>query len=125
LKSVLIDSDVLIEVSRARNQEVLERWYKLIDSVTVPLCSPVSIAELWHGARQQEESVLKALFTALTCIPIEVEIGERAGEYLRQYEKSHIVELGDALIAATAVIHKAELWTRNRKHFPMKDIAFY
>ena len=69
--------------------------------------------------------MLKALFTALTCIPIEVEIGERAGEYLRQYEKSHIVELGDALIAATAVIHKAELWTRNRKHFPMKDIAFY
>jgi predicted nucleic acid-binding protein len=35
------------------------------------------------------------------------------------------VELSDALIAATASIHGLELWTRNKKHYPMKEIHFY
>ena len=48
-----------------------------------------------------------------------------AGKYLRQYAKSHPVELADALIAATVSAHKVELWTRNRKRYPMKGIAFF
>jgi predicted nucleic acid-binding protein len=39
----------------------------------------------------------------------------------RQFHASHAVELGDALIAATASVHTLRLWTRNRKHFPMRD----
>ncbi len=89
------------------------------------LCSPVTVAEIWHGARAHEHKSLSALFAAMTCIPIDAEIGRRAGDYLRQYAKSHHVELGDALIAATVSIHKVELWTRNRRHYPMKDLAFY
>jgi len=38
---------------------------------------------------------------------------------------SHAVELGDALIAAAAVASRAELWTRNRKHYPMKEAVFF
>ena len=37
----------------------------------------------------------------------------------------HGVELGDALIAATAVANSAELWTRNRKHYSMKELSFF
>lgn len=44
---------------------------------------------------------------------------------MRQFAKSHRLELADALIAATASIHKLKLWTRNRRHYPMKDIAFF
>jgi predicted nucleic acid-binding protein len=69
--------------------------------------------------------VLSALFAVLTCIPIDLEIGEQAGQYLKQYAKSHSVELADALIAATAAVHKADLWTRNRRHYPMTDLSFY
>jgi hypothetical protein len=58
-------------------------------------------------------------------VPIDSQIGVRAGEYLRQFAKSHCVELGDALIAATVSIHKLELWTRNRRHYPMGDVAFF
>jgi predicted nucleic acid-binding protein len=104
LKSVLIDSDILIEVSRARDDVILARWKDLSQSVNPLLCSPVTVAEVWHGARP---------------------FGHCAGDYLRQYAKSHPVELGDALIAATASVHKLDLWTRNRRHYPMKDIAFY
>jgi predicted nucleic acid-binding protein len=83
------------------------------------------VAEIWHGAREREHAALNALFGALTCVPIDAEIGRRAGDYLHLYAKSHSVELGDALIAATASIHELALWTRNRKHYPMRDLSFY
>lgn len=125
MKSVLIDSDVLIEVSRARDTAILARWDQLSRGDIPLLCSPVTIAELWHGARPQEHSALNALFAAIRAIPIDAIIGIRAGEYLRLFSKSHHLELGDALIGATASIHDLELWTRNRRHYPMKDVAFY
>ncbi len=125
MKSVLIDSDVLSEVSRARDAALLSRWDELSRSSAALLCSPVTVAEIWHGARPHEHRTIEALFAALDCIPIDTEIGKRAGDYLRQYAKSHHVELGDALIAATASLHQLELWTRNRRHYPMKDIDFY
>jgi predicted nucleic acid-binding protein len=125
LKSLLIDSDILIEVSRARDEALLARWDALSLSKTALFCSPVTIAELWHGARPQEYRTLEVLFAALNCVPIEAQIGQRAGDYLRQFAKSHHVELGDALIAATASVHNLGLWTRNRRHYPMKGIAFY
>jgi len=125
LKSVLIDSDILIEVSRARDDAILVRWDELSRSDIPLFCSPVTVAELWHGARPQEHRTLNALFAAIQCIPIDTRIGICAGEYLRQYAKSHHVELGDALIAASVSLHNLALWTRNRKHYPMKDIVFY
>lgn len=125
MKSVLIDSDILIEVTRARDDAILLRWDELSRVETPLLCSPVTVAELWHGARTQEHRALHTLFVAIHCIPIDAEIGIQAGEYLRLYAKSHHVELGDALIAATVSLHNLALWTRNRKHYPMKDIAFY
>jgi predicted nucleic acid-binding protein len=35
------------------------------------------------------------------------------------------MKIGDALIAAAAAQHRAALWTRNRKHFPMLEIDFF
>jgi predicted nucleic acid-binding protein len=122
--TVLVDSDVLIEVTRARDAATLERWADLAESDDVVLCTPISVAELWHGARPSEHKVLRDLFHALVCVPLDAETGTQAGEYLRAYHKSHGVELGDALIAAAAVHHNATLWTRNRKHYPMA-LAFY
>jgi predicted nucleic acid-binding protein len=63
------------------------------------------------GARQQEDRILQALFAAVPSIPIDAEIGQRAGAYLGQLAKSHGVELGDALIAATASLHELHVWT--------------
>ena len=125
MKAVLIDSDILIEVARARDHFILARWDELSHSDAALLCSPVTIAELWHGARPHEYKALESLFASMTTIPIDAEAGRRAGEYLRRYAKSHRIELGDALIAATAAIHKVQLWTRNRRHYPAKDVAFY
>jgi len=125
VSSVLIDSDVLIEVSRARDRAILSRWDELGRGANRLACSPVTVAEIWHGARAHEKSVLDGLFSALDCVPIDEEIGKRAGAYLRDFAKSHAVELGDALIAATASVHGLSLWTRNRRHYPMKDVVFF
>jgi predicted nucleic acid-binding protein len=123
--TILVDSDILIEVLRGRDAAILASWAALSESDDVVLCSPVSLAELWHGARAHEHEALTALFSALVCVPVDAETGRRAGVYLRTYHKSHAVELGDALIAATAVQQNALLWTRNQKHYPMKETRFY
>jgi predicted nucleic acid-binding protein len=125
MKAILIDSDILIEVSRGRDAEVIRRWDELSMSETVLLCSPVSVAELWHGARSADYPILDRLFSALNCLSIDAATGRRAGEYLRKYSKSHGVELGDALIASSACLHDLSIWTRNRKHYPMKDVNFF
>ena len=123
--TVLVDSDVLIEVTRNRNSDLLARWLELGASDDVVLYSPVTAAELWAGALPREEKPLRELFRALDCAPIDEAVGTRAGAYLRQYRRSHSVQMGDALIAASAVENEAALWTRNRKHFPMKEIVFF
>jgi predicted nucleic acid-binding protein len=125
MTAVLVDSDILIEVSRGRNADIVARWMELSDSDGAVLYSPVSVAELWAGARPKEYEALRKLFLALTCAPIDEAVGHQAGIYLRQYRRSHAVEVADALIAAGAMANGAELWTRNRKHYPMKEITFF
>jgi predicted nucleic acid-binding protein len=123
--TVLVDSDILIEVSRGRNAEIVSKWIDLSNSDSAVLYSPVSVAELWAGARAREYDALNNLFRALTCTPIDEEVGRQAGDYLRKYRRSHGVEVAATLIAASAVANRAELWTRNRKHYPMKEVSFF
>ena len=123
--TVLTDSDILIEVSRGRDKTMVSQWLELGQSDALILYSAVSAAELRAGARPPEYTALDALFDSLLCVPIDAALGRRAGEYLRRYRRSHAVELGDALIAASAVERGARLWTRNRKHYPMPELAFY
>jgi predicted nucleic acid-binding protein len=122
---VLIDSDVLIELFRGRNREISARWIELRESDAPIVYSPITSAEIWRGARASEAPTIAAAFAALTCIPIDTVIGKRAGEYLARFHASHGMEIGDAFIAATSSVHELRLWTRNRKHFPMRDIDYF
>jgi hypothetical protein len=121
---ILVDSDILIEVLRGRNEEVLSRWVALADSGEVILYSPVTSAEIWAGARPDEEAQIARLFRPLLCATMDAECGKLAGRFLRQFGKSHGLEIADALIAASAHLLQAQLWTRNRKHYPMQELSF-
>lgn len=123
--NVLVDSDILIEVSRGRDAEIVARWSELSESDSSILFSPISVAELWAGARTQEDTILNNLFRTMTCATVNAEIGQRAGAYLQRFRKSHGLEIADAFIAASAAFNKAQLWTRNRKHYPMKDVTLF
>ena len=122
---VLVDSDILIEVSRGRDKEIVSRWIALSRSNAIVLCSPVSVAELWASARPREHTTLENLFSAVTCTSIDREIGRQAGAFLHKYRKSHGVEIADALVAASAMANHAQLWTRNKKHYPMAEVSFF
>jgi predicted nucleic acid-binding protein len=123
--TVLIDTDIAIEVLRARDQLILSKWSALVLSGAVVLYSPVTAAEVWAGAFPREHQLISRFFRPLICIATDYEAGQLAGEFLRKYARSHSVEIADALIAAAAVQSGAALWTRNRKHYPMPSLNFH
>lgn len=123
--NVFLDTDIAIEVQRARDQALLLRWSELVGSGAAILCSPVVAAEIWAGVRQQEHQLIAKFFRSLNCVVADYETGQIAGAFLNKYARSHSLELPDALIAAAAIQHQAALWTRNRKHYPMPQLTFY
>ncbi|MGA2851858.1 MAG: type II toxin-antitoxin system VapC family toxin [Terracidiphilus sp.] len=123
--SVFVDSDILIEILRARDQQILSVWESLGKNEMVLLYSPISAAEVWAGARPNEHGRTIRLLRPMLCTPIDYETGRLAGEFLLQFSKSHNLKIGDALIAAGAILHQASLWTRNLKHYPMPQLTLF
>lgn len=123
--SVLVDTDIVIEIQRGRDQQIAAKWASLIASGAIIFYSPVVAAETWAGTRPQERTLVQSFFHSLVCLPADDETGKLAGDFLHDYARSHSVEVPDALIAAAAIQHNAALWTRNRKHYPMPGLTFY
>lgn len=121
--SVLLDTDIVIEIQRGNDPQIRAKWGSLVASGIALLYSPVVAAETWAGARPQEHMLMESFFDALTCLPTDYETGRLAGDLMRKFAKSHGLEIPDALIAATAIQHSAALWTRNRKHYPMPQLT--
>jgi predicted nucleic acid-binding protein len=124
LAEILLDSDVIIAWLRGYDP-FAELIPKLLEEGNVMTWTPVSVAEIFAGARKGEENQLESLFLVLEALTLPPEIGRKAGHYLSAYSRSHGVELGDALIAAAAYFNSIPLWTLNKKHYPMKDIRFF
>jgi predicted nucleic acid-binding protein len=122
---VLLDTDVVIEILRTRNPGILDSWNELASNAADVLISPITSAEVWAGAWPQERTTTEEFLLSMTCVPIDYEIAQIAGSFLRQFSKSHGLKIGDALIAASAIQHKAALWTRNRKHYPMPQLTLF
>jgi predicted nucleic acid-binding protein len=123
LPKILLDSDVIIEWLRGHPPYV-EQIATLIEQHAELFWTSVSVAEIYAGLRKNEEEVVANLFLLLEPVEITIEIGKKAGRYLNAYSKSHGVELGDALIASCATTEGLELWTLNKKHYPMRDVRF-
>jgi hypothetical protein len=123
--SVLIDTDIVIEVLRGRNERVSSRWLFVSDSSEILLVSPITLTEVRAGAFEREQDAIANFFAPLTFVPVDERIGQLAGDYLRRYGKTHGLMIADALIAASAVLSNSALWTRNRKHYPMPEVEIY
>jgi predicted nucleic acid-binding protein len=123
--TVLLDSDVVIQILRSRDQDTLARWLNLANANLITQYSPITLAEIWAGARPEEHAQINRFFLPLDCIPPDHDIGKLAGKFLHRFAKSHSLKIGDALIAATAVHTDAHLWTHNRKHYPIPELTFY
>lgn len=120
-RSILVDSDVLIDHLR-KERHALAFLSSEIDKGSFLFASVISRIEILAGMRKGEEDAVNRLFELLIPIQVDEAIADRAGDYLRKYTKSHGLNIGDAVIAATAGELSLNLATLNVKHYCMKDI---
>jgi predicted nucleic acid-binding protein len=121
MAQLLIDSDVLIDYLRDRAEAVT-----YLESLVPPLSiSAITVAELYAGVRDgAERATLDQFIDSFQVVAIDKDIATRAGIIRRDFGKSHGTGLADAIIAATAELHQANLVTLNSKHFQMiKDVV--
>jgi predicted nucleic acid-binding protein len=123
-KSLLIDSDVLIDHLR-KEREAFDFLSNELEGASLLFISVISRTEILAGIRKGEEDAVAALFDVLTPVDVDMAIADRAGDYLRKHVKSHALSIGDAIIAATCREMGLALVTRNVKYYPMKDIAIH
>ena len=118
LKSVLFDTDVMVDFLRGHPRAVA-----LVKShASAVSLSSIVVAELYAGVKGDRElSILDDLIAICRILPVTPEIARNGGIYKRDYAKSHGVGLADAIIAATAQADHAELMTLNVKHYPMLE----
>lgn len=82
--------------------------------------SVLTRVEIEGGMRSAERRAVSQLMGSLRLVPVSDPIAARAGEYVRQYRRSHQgIDVVDYVIAATADVMGAEVVTLNVKHFPM------
>ncbi len=115
---ILVDSDILI--AHLRGLDAARDW--LIEARREgPLAiSVVSITEIVGGMRSAERREAWQLLAAFRAEPATELIARRAGDFRRQYRRSHSgIGLGDYLIAATADVKGYQPATLNVRHFPM------
>ena len=112
---MIFDTNIFIYADRgvlSAKQLILSTQDRAISAVTymeyVPFCR-----------NKQELAIFEKMLKALqfTIYDIDANISYQARQMVKQYALSHSVEMGDALIAATALIHNEFLCTSNIKHF--------
>jgi predicted nucleic acid-binding protein len=107
---MLLDSNIIIYAHKAEYQIIRD----FIRDKTI-YASAISYLETlgYHQIRLEEEFVLEKFFTVAMLLPISDSVIKKATE-LRQQRK---LSVGDAIIAATALIYNETLVTRNIRDF--------
>ena len=117
MDSHLIDTDVMIDVSRGNADTA-----SYLDSLSDAAISIITAQELIVAARDKRDAAgIESLVATYSMVHIDAAIGLRAYELLKRYAKSDGLRTFDSLIAATAMERGFVLVSRNRKHFVMID----
>lgn len=112
---MLVDTDVLIWHLRGHPQAA-----RRLDQLGPLTLSAVSYLEVLQGMRNKAEllAVKKMLERrSARLLPVTEAITLRATELMESLTLSHGLQMGDALIAATAIEHRMPVLTANVKHF--------
>ncbi|MBK7617015.1 MAG: type II toxin-antitoxin system VapC family toxin [Burkholderiales bacterium] len=112
---MLVDTDVLIWHLRGYSQAT-----RRLDQLSALTLSAVSYLEVLQGMRNKAEfiAVQKMLQRRqATMLPVTEAITRRATELMEAMTLSHGLQMGDALIAATALEHGLPVLTGNVRHF--------
>ena len=116
---MLMDTDVLIWMTRGHAGAAVR-----LQALIPWRISAVTYMELAQGCRDKQElaRVKKGLAVGQTeILPINTAISDRAMQLVDAYALSHRLQLGDVLIAATALEYGVTVLTSNAKHFSAVD----
>jgi predicted nucleic acid-binding protein len=116
---MLVDTDVLIWHLRGYPNAT-----RRLDELGALTLSAISWLEVLQGMRNKAELVaVKKMLDkrAATLLPVTEAITRRATELMESLTLSHGLQMGDALIAATALKHQLPVLTANVKHFGAVD----
>lgn len=107
---MLLDSNIIIYAAKPEHADLR----RLIAEQT-PAVTALSVVEVlgYHRLTEVERQHFEAFFAAATVLPLSSAVVDQAVK-LRQLKK---MTLGDALIAATALLAGRTLVTRNTKDF--------
>ncbi|WP_449241580.1 PIN domain-containing protein [Desulfoscipio gibsoniae] len=115
---VLVDTNILID--HLRNvPKATELMEEVENNSYEGLLSTINILELMAAPKMTEKRFesIKCLLDIFEHVPVDSNIAIVAGQNLAKYRASHGLEPMDAIIAATARVSEAVLFTLNIKHF--------
>lgn len=128
-EKVICDSDVIIDYWNINSKRHSDTKYILEDEIGLNnvALSAVTKMELVVGAtNKQELARINKNIHQFNILLINDEITQLTIQLLQDYNLSHGLVLPDALIAATAVITRFEIFTYNLKDYKfIKDIKLF
>lgn len=114
--SVLVDTDILIDV--LRNFEPTMQRLAEVEEQSQLWVSQITQMELIVGCQDKRSlKKLEKFLEKFSVLPINSAISYRTTKLLFQYRLSHGLLIPDAIIAATALVNKFALLTRNQRDF--------
>lgn len=112
----LFDSDIIIWCLRGREDTVMA--IREVQKTWTAQCSAISLTEVLLGVKKGEEEITKNFLDTLEAYPIDREVACLAGDLIKNNKKSGVIlEIPDAIIAATCIINDFILVTCNKKHY--------
>ncbi len=122
---MVLDTSVLIDVLRCRNQrrELLAEMVRAGHGLAT---TTLNIAELYAGMRPGEEAKTEAFLEGLECFELTGTAAMLAGKLKNGWaQKGHTLTLADTIVAALTIERKCTLVTDNRRQFPMDEVSLY
>lgn len=112
---VLCDTNIFIHAFNGR-QETIDQL-QLIGLEQVVL-SAITVMELYQGMSNKTElAQMKRKIGYYDVVEIDSQTSELATELIEKFRLSHGLQIPDAIIGASAVIHQLPLYTYNTKDF--------
>jgi predicted nucleic acid-binding protein len=119
--SCLLDTDIVIDFLRRRDyaRKLLEKWA----GEGLLAVSTLTHLEIYQGMKSGEEKATNLFLDGLISVAVDVSIARQAGRMLGELRsKGKTVDIGDAIIAATALQFSTPLLTNNVEHYPFPDL---
>jgi predicted nucleic acid-binding protein len=110
--SALLDTNIIIGYLRG-HRAAEEEFARYPD----PAISVVTRIEVLAGVSQEVETVVRDFLDELVLVSLDDDVAERAVHLRRR----HKVKLPDAIVWASAQVHRRLLVTRNTKDYPRGD----